>query len=271
MRELTIVLPYFQNAGMLVEQQAIWSSYPADVRSRVHVIVVDDCSPAESRIEPSALTCEGLASFRAYRLLKKVRWNWLACRNLGAKLATTEWLLLTDIDHGLPLVTLRRILDGALDPMKVYRFARVDAPHPWPYKLKDCSPYKQHNDTWMMTRAMFFHDRIWGYDEDLAGCYGSSGEFKDRVMATARAHVGVIEPIIRYPRSVIPDASTSPSVYTRKGDPVNDAELQRRKRARAETPNWRPKHGLFPYEEVASMIAADRHGQRCATAVGYTG
>lgn len=255
MRQLTIVLPYFCNAGMLSEQQTIWSSYPEDVRSRVHVVVVDDCSPEGSRLTPEAIVCEGLASFRAYRLTKKVRWNWLACRNLGAKLATTEWLLLTDIDHGLPLTTLMRIIDGALDTRNVYRFARVDAPHPWPYKAKDCSPYKPHNDTWLMTKAMFFDSRVGGYDEALSGCYGTSGEFKDRVMAAARAHVGLVEPMIRYPRSVIPDASTLPSVYTRKGDPENDAELQRRKHARAQIPNWKPLHGLTPYDEVAAVPA----------------
>lgn len=253
MRDLTVVLPYFCNAGMLAEQQAIWASYPDEVRSRVHVIVVDDCSPEGDRISPTDLTCAGLASFRAYRLLEKKRWNWLACRNLGAKMATTEWLLLTDIDHGQPLVTLRRILDGVLEPRNVYRFARVDAPHRWPYELTDCQAYKPHNDTWLMTKAMFFDPRIGGYDERLAGTYGSSGEFKDRVMARARAQVLLVEPVIRYPRTVIPDASTSPAVYTRKGDSANDEDLQRRKHARALIPNWKPLHGLTPYEEVACL------------------
>lgn len=255
MRELTIVLPHYSNLEMLSEQQAIWENYPDDIRARVHVIVVDDCSPDGSRLSSKAMTCEGLASFRGYRLLQKKRWNWLACRNLGAKMATTEWLLLTDIDHGLPLVTLQRILDGTLDESNVYRFARVDAPHRWPYALKKCSPYKQHNDTWLMTRTMFFDDRVGGYDERLSGCYGTSGEFKDRVMAAARAHVCLPFPMIRYPRSVIHDASTLPSVYTRKGDPENDSDLQRRKHARSQIPNWRPLHGLIPYEEIVPMSA----------------
>lgn len=73
-------------------------------------------------------------------------------------------------------------------------------------------------------------------------------------MAAARAHVCLPFPVIRYPRSVIPDASTLPCVYTRKGDPANDEELQRRKQARALIPNWRPLHGLIPYEEVASVL-----------------
>lgn len=254
MRELTLVLPFFCNLGMIAEQQRIWSDYPTDLRARLHVVVVDDCSPKGARLSPKALTCEGLASLRAYRLLKKKRWNWLACRNLGAKEATTDWLLLTDIDHVLPQATLQRLLDGPLDPLNVYRFARVDAPHRWPYALETCPPYKPHNDTWLMTRALFFDERIGGYDERLSGCYGTSGEFKDRAFAAARAHVRLAEPVIRYPREIIPDASTLPSVYTRKGDPVNDDELRRRKEVRAQKPNWRPLHGLIPYELVYSSV-----------------
>lgn len=264
MRELTLILPHFCNLGMVKEQISIWSSYPTEVKAKLHVIVVDDCSPKGSRLSRKSVVCDGLASLRAYRLIEKKRWNWPAARNLGAKLATTDWLLLTDIDHGLPLVTLQRILDGQLDPRNVYRFSRVDAPHRWPYQLEDCSPYKPHNDTWLMARSMFFDERVGGYDERLSGCYGSSGEFKDRVMAAARQHVCLPFPMIRYPRSVISDASTLPSVYTRKGDPANDEELQKRKQARALIPNWRPLHGLIPYEEVTAVTRSSDMAQASA-------
>ena len=69
--------------------------------------------------------------------------------------ATTEWALMTDIDHLLPEETLRSLLTRDLDPREVYRLARVDAP--------DLTPYKIHPNTWLMTRAMY--DSIGGYDE----------------------------------------------------------------------------------------------------------
>lgn len=254
MRELTIVLPFFCNLGMLAEQLRVWADYPAELRARLHVVIVDDCSPKAVRLSRKVLTGEGLASLRAYRLLKKKRWNWLACRNLGARVATTDWLLLTDIDHVVPPVTLQRLLDGPLDPLHVYRFTRVDAPHRWPYALDACPAYKPHNDTWLMTRALFFDERIGGYDERLSGCYGTSGEFRDRALAAARAHVRLAEPVIRYPREIIPDASTSPTVYTRKNDPVNDNDLRRRKELRDRIKNWRPLHGLVPYELIYSSV-----------------
>lgn len=250
MTALTMVLPYFQNPGMFAEQQRVWMDYPADLRARLHVIVVDDCSPKGLRPTRKTVTVHGLGSLRIYRLTEKKRWNWLACRNLGAKETRTEWVLLTDIDHVLPAETLQHVLEDTLDPSRVYRFARVDAPHPWPYAIADCPPYKMHPDTWLMTRALFFDPRVFGYDERLSGLYGTSGEFKDRVLAAAGAVVTRPEPMIRYPREIIADASTSPSVYTRKNDPINDDELSRRKTARSLIDGWRPLHGLIPCETV---------------------
>lgn len=256
MTALTLILPHFVNLGMFAEQQKVWASYPEDLRARLHVVVVDDCSPKGQRPSTKSITVSGLGSLRIYRLLKKQRWNWLACRNLGAKEAQTDWLLLTDIDHVLPVSTLARLLDGDLDPSCAYRFARVDAPRPWPYPLSACAPYKPHNDTWLMTRAMFYTPSVFGYDERLSGLYGTSGEFRDRVVATARAVVSLGEPMIRYPREIIADASTHPSVYTRKNDPVNDAELARRKSERSQIRNWKPLHGLIPYETVYASEGA---------------
>lgn len=264
MRDLTIIMPHFQNLGMLHEQQQVWADYPADLRARLHVVVVDDCSPKGARPGPKAVTVDGLGSFRIYRLVTKARWNWPACRNLGASVATTDWLLLTDIDHVVPAETLAALLEGDLQAGSVYRFSRVDAPHPWPYPLSACAPYKMHNDTWLLERRLFFSPLQWahhryvrgvgGYDERLSGCYGTSGEFRDRVMATAALHILRTEPVIRYPREIIPDASTHPSVYTRKNDPVNDEDLRMRKVARAKLDAWQPLRGLIPYEDVYSTV-----------------
>lgn len=250
MKTLTIVLPHFCNRGMFAEQQRVWADYPAEIRKRIHVIVVDDCSPEGQQIAVDDVKVSGLGSMVLYRLTEKKRWNWLACRNLGAFLAKTEWLLLTDIDHVLPFETLRHLLDRSFRREVAYRFKRVTASKPWPYRLADCEPYKPHNDTWLMTRELFFHDKVYGYDERLSGCYGTSGEFTGRVSQTASALVILDQVMVRYPREVIPDASTSPSVYTRKNDPVNDAELAKRKADREKQKDWRPLHRLTPSERV---------------------
>ena len=254
-RPITLILPHFMNLGMLAEQQKVWAAYPREVRERLHVVVVDDRSPKEQRPRPEHVTVHDLASFRIYHLKEKKRWNWLACRNLGAKVATTDWLILTDIDHVFPAQTLERLMCGPMQPNYAYRFCRVNATRCWPYDVADCPEYKPHNDTWVMARSLFFHDGVFGYDERLSGFYGTSGEFSDRVRATAAALVMLPDVIIRYPREVLPDASTPKGFYTRKNDPVNDAGLAKKKRGRAGIPNWKPLHGLIPSELIYDSTA----------------
>ena len=235
---------------MLAEQQRVWMDYPEELRARLHVVVVDDCSHPKRKPHADSITATGLGSIRLFRLLEKKRWNWLACRNLGAKVAATKWMLLTDIDHTVPQPTLERIVFGELDDDNAYRFKRVTAPSVWPYDVDTAPPWKPHNDTFLVTRDKFFDPRVGGYDERLSGCYGTSGEFRDRLVSATKAQVLLDNVIVRYPREVIPDASTSPKVYTRKGDSRNDTELQQRKCLRSQIPGWVPLHGLVASEEV---------------------
>lgn len=237
MRAITLVLPYYMNGTMLREQQRVWRAYPEKRKPYFHAIVVDDGSPANPAadfVEPDT----GIASFQLYRCLEDVRWNWLFCRNLGMQKAKTDWVLLTDIDHVVPESTLRWMQEKDLDRDNVYRFSRVDAPN--------LTPYKPHPNTWFMTRRMF--DAIGGYDERFSGYYGTDGEFRDRVRQSAKQVVMLSEVMVRYPREVIPDASTTRYGRKEPQDHVNVARIRQEREAIA---NWRPLRVTFPYERVA--------------------
>lgn len=237
MTPFTLVLPYYRNASMLQAQQRAWAAFDPALKPYLHAIIVDDGSP-KFAARASDLIETGLASVRLYRTLVDVRWNWLFCRNLGVAEATTDWVLLTDIDHVLPETTLRALVTETLEPDVVYRFSRVDAPN--------YTPYKSHPNSWFLTRAMF--DAIGGYDERFSGFYGTDAEFRDRVQKTARAIVMRDNVLIRYPREVIPDASTT--TYGRKEE--QDRENVRRIREeRAHTPGWKPLRLTFPWERLA--------------------
>lgn len=244
-RPFTLILPFYENPVMLVRQYEHLAALPADVRECLHLIVCDDGSPknpatwpcvaGEGIVEPD-LNWLGLASFQLFRVDVDVRWNWLTCRNIGVHHAKTDWVLLTDIDHMLPEATARRIQEKKLRPENVYRFSRVDAP-----KL---TPYKIHPNTWLMTREMF--DKIGGYDERFSGFYGTDGEFRDRVKLNAAEVIILPEVMIRVPREVVPDASTTR--YKRK-QPEDDVGVTRvRKQIRKE---GGPTRRLsFPYHQV---------------------
>lgn len=213
MRDITYICAFFENQGMLIEQQKIWASFTPDLRKHLHTIVTDDLSPHSPARE--VFQSADIASQRLYLALVHRRWDWLFCRNLGAKYATTDWVLLTDIDHALTQPTLQQLVTMDLDPENVYRLRRVDAPRPMPYRVSDCTPYKDHPNTWLMTKAMFW-EKVGGYDEAFSGYYGSDSEFRERVQRAARAVVMLPEsmPMVRYPREIIPDASTT--TYQRK-------------------------------------------------------
>lgn len=239
-RPFTLITPYYENPAMFREQQRVWMELPADIRAALHVIVVDDGSPhapAKDAINPK--TAQTLASFRVFRAKVDVRWNWIFCRNLGGEQTKTDWLLMTDIDHVVPLDTWRRLMRGRLDHMVAYRLSRVVAP--------DMTPHNPHPNTWAMTRHMFVN-RIGGYDERFSGVYGSDGQFHKRVQEWAR-HVAVLpEVAVLYGETVIPDACTT--TYERK----TPWDRERRDVIKAEIATYgtgyTPKRLTFPWERV---------------------
>lgn len=233
MTPVTLIMAYYENAGMLREHfRFIRDVLPYELREQLRVIVVDDGSP-DHPAQGADIGC----SLSIYRVGVDIRWNQDACRNIGVHHAETDWLLLTDMDHLAPTLTWRMLMQRRYDPENVYRFSRVSAP--------DCALYKPHPNSWFMTRQMF--DRTGGYDENFAGLYGTDAIFRDQVIKAARGVVMLKDVLIRYPREVIPDASTTR--YQRKApeDRAGMAELTARRKT---DPNWAPKRLSFPYSRV---------------------
>jgi glycosyl transferase family 2 len=244
-RDLTFICAFFENQGMLREQQAVWTAYPPKLKQHFHVIVTDDLSPSAPARE--AFEATGIASQRLYLALEHRRWDWLFCRNLGVAKATTDWVLLTDIDHVVPESTLRALLKTKLDVERVYRLSRVDAHHPFPWVPGSLTEYKPHPNTWLLTRTMF--DRVGGYDERFSGYYGSDSEFRERVHSAAGDPLMLPDPLVRYPREVLADASTT--TYERKAK-EDGIHVPRIKKERAQLEDWRPLRLTIPYVLEAS-------------------
>jgi hypothetical protein len=233
MTPATLVMAYYENAAMLREHFATIRTLPEELRDALRVIVVDDGSP-ERPAKGETIGCP----LSIYRVGVDIRWNQDACRNIGVHHAETEWVLLTDMDHLVPEATWRALLQREHDPDVVYRFSRVSAPQ--------LLPYKPHPNSWFMTRAMF--DRIGGYDENFAGLYGTDALFRDAVRAGAREIAMLKDVLIRYPREVVADASTTR--YQRKSQEDRIGMVSLTMKRRADPSAWVPKRLSFPYERV---------------------
>ena len=228
---ITVIIPYYDNPSMLQKQQALWKIYSDVIKENVRFTVIDDGSaiPAES------VWVDTGCDQRLYRMGVDVRWNQDACRNLGAHKADTYWLLMTDIDHIVPGLTLEKLLKVP-QQSRAYRLSRLDAP-----SMKKIKP---HPNTWFIARSLF--KKIGGYDERFAGWYGTDGEFAGRVRARSGIHF-LNYSVVRYGRSVIADASTTK--YERK-TAADRENIRRIKAERAAIKGWKPLNLTFPWERV---------------------
>lgn len=228
-RDVTIIYPYYDNPNFLARQVEHLAAMPADVREWIKLIVVDDgspTSPAQHAIDWTEL--RDSIDARLFRIDVDVRWNWLAARNIGAKEANTNWLLITDMDHMIPLGTAMTAVYGELSEGVIYRFSRTGAKtHP-------------HPNSWLYTKLMFW--RIGGYDERMAGYYGSDGYYRRRCVATAPIRILTV-PLELHEHEG--DASTVR--YKRKQQ--EDARLK--EIVRSFPKGSRPKALSFPYHEVS--------------------
>lgn len=239
---LSVVMPYYRNPGMLQRQYSVWAGdWPADLRQQLEIVIVDDGSPDECALD--VLRPVGLPAIRIFKVLEDRPWHQHGARNLGAREAAGDWLLMTDMDHIVPAATINQVLRQMARNRRCHMtFARVDAPTD-PHWLSDDFPdmkpttradgsLKPHPNSFVLRRDDYL--RIGGYDEDYCGIYGTDGMFRKRLeRALPRHHV--LSPLIRVPREVVGDASTR-DVQRKDGrSPNAKHKVLMRKRAEGRT------------------------------------
>lgn len=234
MRSITLVYAYYDNPGMLARQYREWATYPAWERSRVRVVVVDDASPLWPAFDVPRLGM--LPNLQILRVLKDVPWHQDGARNLGAHVAEDGWLFLSDIDHVLPLASLQAMFRKVGDTKAFYTFDRLTASpdcDEWLPMLDGNGNPKPHPNSYAMTRELYW--KAGGYDEDFCGVYGTDGAFRKQLLQVGyHRHLAGV-PIVRYPREVIPDASTTTIDRKLYGGDHAKAEARRRKKAAGRT------------------------------------
>jgi hypothetical protein len=251
LKNLTICLPYYRNEGMLDVQLKRFAALPIDLKSRLSLIVVDDGSSllqSDERVLPASAKAAQWRDigmkFDLYAMDVNIRWNQDACRNLAVANTDTKWVLLTDIDHIVPRITIDGLLKSKFDPARAYRFSRKTFEGVNDKGNDILSDYKPHPNSWIMTCESYW--KMGGYDESLAGWYGTDGDFRHRIDAVLGSPIDLPFPLYRVPRDVVPDASTS--TYERKA--LIDGALKTALTKRNHTPGWRPLHLSFPWHQV---------------------
>jgi len=207
MSDLTIVMPFYLNKGMLSLQYANWAAWPEEIKDRVSIILVDDGSPEGHAVDVPRP--EGLPPVSIYRVTEDRPWHQHGARNLGAHVAGDGWLLLTDMDHVLAEkdagTLLKLIRKGKLDPEACYMLARIEADTGLPTMQNGY--LKPHPNSFVVTRETYW--RIGGYDEEFCGTYGTDSLFKSRAYSVAcHEHLDKVA-LTRYWRELVPDASTT--------------------------------------------------------------
>lgn len=248
---LSICYAYYRNGGMLAEQFRVWSAYPEDVKSRVEVVVIDDGSPEPAVDVPRPAGLPALTIGRLADVADPFTppWRQDAARNRAAHEAVGPWLFLSDMDHVLPAESLRALLAiCATAPDVAYTFGRLDAPHLIPKRDKR-GQLHPHPNTYAMQKARYW--RVGGYDEDFCGIYGTDGPFRGRLLRqTTIVHLADV-PIVRYPREVIPDASTRADRARFKDNAV--VQLRMAEKARTSAP---PTTLVLPWQRQFRSEAA---------------
>lgn len=228
-KPITLIVPFYMNAGFFARQVEWWAAYPDDLRARLSVIIVDDGSPVPAILPP------GLPfSLRLFRIREDRRWNWLAARNIGAHEAGDGWLLLTDMDHVVTADTMRSVMYGDHSADVIYGFSR---------KEHTGTPLIPHPNSWLMARRLFW--TVGGYDERLSGHYGTDGDYRRRCAAVAPMHI-LTDALIRHEHQ--DDSSTTH--YLRKQP--EDAVVKQIIATRGKT--FRPKSLTFPYDLVGQTV-----------------
>ena len=164
---LTIIHTYYNEKSLLETQIERWNVY----NQPVNIILIDDGSqkiPAIDVIKEHTL--KDYINFSLYRVTEDIGFNSHGCRNLGARLANTEWLVFLDIDYTLQPSHLHKLKNDPLDSDTWYEMNA---------KFMGQGDSYMALNQFVITRNMFLEEG--GYDESFVPYHHGDRELLNKL------------------------------------------------------------------------------------------
>lgn len=167
MNQFTIIHTYYNERSLLEIQLERWNVYNTPIK----IILIDDGSQ-EVPVEEVLLgvSFADNIDLSVYKVTKDIGFNSHGCRNLGAMLAETDWLLFLDIDY-------------TIQPSDLYRLQHEELDRNTWYEIN--ARYKGRGDPYMALNQFIIPKNLYvtagGYDESFVPFHYGDREFLDRL------------------------------------------------------------------------------------------
>jgi len=198
----TIGYTYYDEPEYLRSQIELWIRFPPEVE----IILIDDGSQKYPAID--LLKDLDIPNLQVWCVDEDLGFNSHGCRNLIAKLASTDHILFLDIDCLISPDSVGYLKTVKFKHDKLYRFAMMNSSNKKYYK------YPGHLNVFLVHK-----DKYWeagGYDESFTGYHKGDREFHKRLELVTKASkltnsLGIT--VVRGGRKVILDKSVSFATY----------------------------------------------------------
>jgi len=169
--ELTLSIPYYNASDLIPIQLECWNSYSSEVKKKLKIVLVDDCSKNEQKLVNIFPKVSDL-DIEMYEVLDDLSWNDGGASNLSVFVAKTEWVVRTDMDYIIPNNTMEYLLNNTFDSHAYYT---MEAKYFHNKQIIDIHP-----STFLITKKLFFE--AGAYDEDFTGNHGYTDiNFRNRL------------------------------------------------------------------------------------------
>jgi len=162
----TMLHPFYnerERFELLVDNWATWSD---EVKARVPVVLIDDCSPSpvHTWFTPEIIDKLGNLNITVYRITTDLKWNTPGALNLGFTVAPSPWVLTMDSDCTFNAEDIEKFLAATPLEQFYYRFIRQRQGDP---DTEDLHTNKPLPCSLLLHKNMFWN--IGGFDEEFTG------------------------------------------------------------------------------------------------------